>query len=276
MHLPAHGSGREIAPLVVGAELGRTVGTHGEGEEIAVQKGIVHPSVEREQLAQIVAVVVYLPHLGVAGIHVFIAEHVVHKASRRSVEPTVEFPVKGMAGHHRKVMHLVPIVGPGEVGFTQEVGIEAGVHLGYAAVVERVLGCRRGLIYIGDGGIVAVVELSVNVQSVNNPEIQRGRLCNLLGVRPVAVVGKPGQRMTEVRRSCPEERAVLIIDRPQRIAPVFKAVHDIPFVERKHGVGRKRQPVPKLILEAEVGVDLIEIVLLVNPVLVVVVDVQID
>lgn len=83
VEFPAHGARREIAPLVVFAEFRRTVGTHGEREEIFIVEHVVQTAVEREQFTVLIRVV-YHVLLGIARTHVLIAEGVVHEIIGRS------------------------------------------------------------------------------------------------------------------------------------------------------------------------------------------------
>ena len=159
MHLPADGPRREVAPLVVFAELRRAVGAHGGRQQVFVLERVVDAPVEGEQLAQVVPVVVYLAQVGVAGVHVFVLEDVVDESAGGRVESAARVPVVGVAGHDGQGVVLVERAAECQVGLRHEVLVERIVDLGDAAVVVGVLRSVAGAVHVADRGLVAVVQL---------------------------------------------------------------------------------------------------------------------
>ncbi len=167
VEFPAHGARREIAPLVVFAEFRRTVGTHGEREEIFIVEHVVQTAVEREQFTVLIRVV-YHVLLGIARTHVLIAEGVVHEIIGRSAERPAHVVVEGVSRHDRQVVPVGKSPLKSNIGLVQHILRQGIVHLRDTVHVVRFLRSVRSVVDILHGGRIVVIELRADLQSLDD------------------------------------------------------------------------------------------------------------
>ena len=276
VHLPADGPRREVAPLVVFAELRRAVGAHGGRQQVFVLERVVDAPVEGEQLAQVVPVVVYLAQVGVAGVHVFVLEDVVDESAGGRVESAARVPVVGVAGHDGQGVVLVERAAECQVGLRHEVLVERIVDLGDAAVVVGVLRSVAGAVHVADRGLVTVVQLRVDRQPLDQLPVYGQRGDEVAAGGFVQHVIQNDQRVAEILRPGQIVVALLVVDGPKGVAAVFESVADVAVGDREDVVGGQFQVLVEVVGDAEVGVDALVGVFLVQSLIVVVVDVEVD
>ena len=276
VHFPTDSARREVAPLVVFAEFRRAVGAHGGRQQVFVLERVVNTPVEGEQFAQVIPVVVYLTQVGVAGVHVFVFENVVDESTGGRVESAARVPVVGMAGHDSQRVILVERTAERQVGFRHEVLVERIVDLGDAAVVVGILRSIAGAVHVADRGLVAIVQLRVDRQPLDQFPVygQRGDEVPAGGF--VQHVIQNDQRMAEVLRPGKIVVAFLVVDGPKGIAAVFESVADVAVGDGEDVVGGQFQVLVEVVGDTEVGIDTLVGIFFVQSLIVVVVDVEVD
>ena len=233
MGVPAHGTGGEVGPLVAGAELRGTIGTGGEGDEIAVVVTVVQTHEPGDQLClgQAVADAVAL---GVARLEVFVAESLVDEVHARQAGGTAPIGLVGITGHGGHVVLLGQHLVVGAIDVHHHIVVLAVADLAVTVVEVTRFRVHARIVDVLDALAVLVVELAGYGEAVEQVPFDAGVGDDAEAFRRVLGQFLEGDRMVVVAGAVQPVGAVLMIDREDGVAVegtagvvVALAVHDV-------------------------------------------------
>ena len=233
MGVPAHRAGREVGPLVAGAELGGTVGTGGESEQVAVVITVVqtHEAGNQLRLGQAVADAVAL---GVAGLEVLVAQGLIDKVDARQAGGTAAVGLIGITDHGGHVMLLGEHLVIGAVDVHHHVVFLAVGNLAVSVVEITRFRIHVRVVDVLDALAVLVVELAGDGETVEQVPFDAGIGDDAQAFRRVLGQLLEGDGMVVVAGAVQPVGAVLGIDRENRVTVegtagvvVALAVHDV-------------------------------------------------
>ena len=233
MGVPAHGSGGEVGPFVAGAELRGTIGTGGEGEQVAVVVAVVqtHEAGNQLRLGQAVADAVAL---GVTGLEVLVAQGLIDKVDARQAGGTAAVSLVGITHHGGDVVLFGQHLVVGAVNVHHYIVFLAVGNLAVAVVEITRFRIHARVVDVLDALAMLVIELAGDGETVEQIPFDAG-----VGDDAEAFRGVLGQflerdRMVVVAGAVQPVGTVLVVNREDRVAVertagvvVALAVHDV-------------------------------------------------
>ena len=233
MGVPAHGSGGEVGPFVAGAELRGTIGTGGEGEQVAVVVTVVqtHEAGDQLRLGQAVADAVAL---GVTGLEVLVAQGFIDKVDARQAGGTAAVGLVGVTHHGGHVVLLGQDLIVGAIDVHHHIVFLAVDDRAVAVVEVTRLRIHVRVVDVLDALAVLVVELAGDGKAVKQSPFDTGVTDDAKTLRGVLGQFLERDRMVVVAGAVQPVGAVFVIDRENRVAVegtagvvVALAVHDV-------------------------------------------------